>query len=39
MPLFSMEFHLCPYPETPALRITPYGYVHTGERENMDLFV
>lgn len=38
MPLFSMEFHLCPYPETPGVRITDHGLYHVGDREKLDLF-
>ncbi|MFB6129860.1 MAG: adenine deaminase C-terminal domain-containing protein [Salinigranum sp.] len=39
MPLFSLEFHLCPYPETPGVRITDHGLFHVGDREPLDLFV
>lgn len=39
MPLFSLEFHLCPYPETPGVRITDHGMFHIGDREQLDLFV
>ena len=38
-PLFGLEFLLCPYPETPGIRICDYGLFDVGEREPLELFV
>lgn len=36
-PLFGLEFLLCPYPETPGIRISDYGLFDVGEREQLDV--
>ena len=38
-PLFSLEFLLCPYPETPGIRICDYGLYDVGERERLELLL
>ena len=38
-PLFGLEFLLCPYPETPGVRISDYGLYDVGERERLELFL
>lgn len=38
-PLFGLEFLLCPYPETPGIRICDYGLFDVGERAQLELFV
>lgn len=38
-PLFGLEFLLCPYPETPGIRISDYGLYDVGNREQLDVMV
>lgn len=38
-PLFGLEFLLCPYPETPGIRISDYGLFDVGNREQLDLLL
>lgn len=38
-PLFGLEFLLCPYPETPGIRISDYGLYDIGDRERLDVIL